>query len=619
VRRELRVAGAALWRRPLASLALWSVPETLPAMVSGLAVARALDRGFLAGRPLVGLGWLAILLAAAAVGAVGARRVYRHLGDLVEPFRDELVRRVVGGALRRAVAGRPDDGAVARLTHQVEIVRDSYGGIIVVLRDFVVLLVGAVVGLSSLAPVILLLVGPPFVLGCAMYVASLGMATAAQRTYIGADERLATTAGTVLAGTRDVVACGGEAHAMGMVARPVREAAAAERALARVGAVRTVCFAVGGWLPLLLVLAAGPWLARRGLTAGAIIGGLTYVLSGLQPALGAMVQGMGGSVLRFVVTLGRILDASETDASETDASDGGASQPGAIEVAADPSAVGRASVGRSPGRRATVRARGAGYEVATRSLTFAYGPHAAPVLNRLDLVVPEGDHLAVVGPSGVGKSTLASLLCGLLRPDAGVVLLGGVPVTDLAADQLVCARALIPQEGYVFTGTVWDNITYLRPNATLAQVCHAIDAVGADGLVTRAGGLRAQLSPAQLSAGERQLIGLARAYLSPAPVAVLDEATCHLDPRAERRAEEAFAGRGGTLIVIAHRMSSALRARRVLVLDGVGAAIGDHDALLAASPLYQELLGHWEARPVLVSAHQRWTHPSGAYQIQPES
>jgi ATP-binding cassette subfamily C protein len=621
VKRELRVGAAALWRRPLVSLALWSVPETLPAMVSGFAIARAMDRGFLAGRPQVGLAWLAVLLVAAAVGAVGARRVYRHLGELVEPFRDDLVRRVVGGALRQAVAGRPDDGAVARLTHQVEIVRDSYGGMILVLRNFLVMLVGAVVGLSSLAPVILLLVGPPFALGCAMYLASLGMATTAQRAYIRADERLATTAGTVLAGTRDVVACGGEVHAMGMVARPIREAAAAERALARVGAVRTLSFAVGGWLPLLFVLAAGPWLVRRGLTAGDIIGGLTYVLSGLRPALAAVVQGMGGSGLRFVVTLGRILDASGAPTS----------QPAGGRAAVGRAAVGRAAPGPSvpgpsvpgpsvpgpsvpgpsvPGRwvPGTPGYRyGPGYELATRSLTFAYGPHAEPVLRHLDLRVPEGDHLAVVGPSGIGKSTLAGLLCGLLRPDSGTVLLGGVPVTQIAAGRLASARVLIPQEAYVFTGTVWDNLTYLRPAATSAQVGRAVYAVGAEALVARVGGLGAELSPTALSAGERQLIGLVRAYLSPAPVAVLDEATCHLDPQAERRAEEAFAERGGTLIVIAHRMSSALRARRALVLDGVGAVAGDHDTLLATSPLYQELLGHWEVRPVLATADQ--IHP----------
>jgi ATP-binding cassette subfamily C protein len=114
-----------------------------------------------------------------------------------------------------------------------------------------------------------------------------------------------------------------------------------------------------------------------------------------------------------------------------------------------------------------------------------------------------------------------------------------------------------------------------------------------------------------MSAGERQLVALVRAYVSPAPLVVLDEATCHLDPVAERRAEQAFAARPGTLVVIAHRISSALRADRVLVLDGVGATVGDHDTLLRTSPLYRDLLGHWEAgrtpaseRPLLAGAER---------------
>jgi ATP-binding cassette subfamily C protein len=236
-------------------------------------------------------------------------------------------------------------------------------------------------------------------------------------------------------------------------------------------------------------------------------------------------------------------------------------------------------------------ARPDGFELAVRKVTFAYGPHAEPVLNRLDLRVPEGDHLAIVGPSGIGKSTLAGLLCGLLRPLAGTVRLGGVPIEHLPAH----ARVLIPQEAYVFTGTVRDNVTYLRPTATSADATASLAAVGADGLVTRLGGLEADVRPNELSAGERQLLALARAHLSEAPLIVLDEATCHLDAAAERRAEQAFAERAGTVIVIAHRVSSALRARRVLVLDGRDATLGTPDEVRAASPLFRELLGHWHA------------------------
>lgn len=570
MRRELRYGAKALRRRPLLAFAGWSVLEGAPAAISGLALARAVDDGFLTGRPLVGMAWLGGLVAAGGLGAVGARQIYRRLGDLVEPVRDDLVRRVVGGALHQAVAGRPDDGAVSRLTRQVEVVRDTFAGLIVAVRGFAVTTVAAVAGLLSLAPVMALLIVPPFLLGVAAVLATLGLAAARYRASLRADERLATVAGAVLAGGRDVVAAGGERQAAAMVAEPIAEQVAAERAMAGVSALRVGCFVIGGWLPLVALLAAGPWLAGQGYGAGAIMGALTYVLVGLQPALNTLMSGLGASGLRYVVTLGRILDAGD--------------QP-----VPPPGAGGTATTGGT-----AAGGTAAGYEVTLRGVTFAYGPHAEPVLRGLDLTVPEGDHLAIVGPSGIGKSTLASLACGLLAPDAGTVLVGGAPVTELSADRLAALRVLIPQEAYVFSATLGENLRYLRPDASHEQVAEAVAAVGAEPLVDRLGGLAAALRPAELSAGERQLIALARAYLAVAPVAVLDEATCHLDPAAERRAEEAFALRGGTLIVIAHRVSSALRARRVLVLDGTSAVLGDYPTLLASSPLYQQLLGHWQ-------------------------
>ncbi len=111
----------------------------------------------------------------------------------------------------------------------------------------------------------------------------------------------------------------------------------------------------------------------------------------------------------------------------------------------------------------------------------------------------------------------------------------------------------------------------------------------------RLGGLAATLHPAGLSAGERQQVALLRAWLAPAPVVILDEATCHLDPAAEARLETAFAERPGTLLVIAHRVSSALRARRVLLLDGRRAHLDSHQGLLDRSAAYRELVGYWAA------------------------
>src|SRR5204863_4755211 len=130
--------------------------------------------------------------------------------ELVEPFRDALVRRVVDTALARAVSGQPDDGAVARLTHQVEIARDTYAGLIVVVRGFLVTSIGAAIGLLSVAPLIAALVLPPFLLGLGAFLATLGAAARRQRQYVQADERLATAAGLVLGGARDLAARGAE-------------------------------------------------------------------------------------------------------------------------------------------------------------------------------------------------------------------------------------------------------------------------------------------------------------------------------------------------------------------------------------------------------------------------
>jgi ATP-binding cassette, subfamily C, bacterial len=297
----------------------------------------------------------------------------------------------------------------------------------------------------------------------------------------------------------------------------------------------------------------------RGVSTGTLLGGLTYVLIGLQPALSTVMGALGDSGLRYVITLGRILDAAAP----------------------------------APARRRPMHEVN-GHQVRLRGVTFAYGPAADPVLEDLDLTVAEGEHLAVVGPSGIGKSTLAGLVCGMLSPTKGRLLLGGVPPGELSTDRLAATRVLIPQEAYVFSGPLMENLTYLLPDATVSEVMEAVEAVGAEALVDRLGGLGARVRPGDLSAGEKQLIALARAYLSPAPLVVLDEATCFLDPEAERRAEEAFAARGGTVIVIAHRISSALRARRILVLDGNKAAIGNHTTLLRSSRLYRELLGHWQ-------------------------
>ncbi|MFE0720301.1 ATP-binding cassette domain-containing protein [Streptomyces rochei] len=580
---------APLRARPglLLRLILWSLVEAVPALLAGHLVARAVDHGFAAGHPLRGLGWLALMGLGVFAGAWGTRQAYPLLARVVEPFRDDLVRRVAAGALHQAVAGQPVDASgVSRLTLQVEMVREAYAGVLMVVRGFLLTVGGALLGMVFLAPSVLPLVLPPLLAGLGLFLALLRRMAGAQRDVIVADERVAEAAGAACAAARDITACGAEDGVRDRLAERIDAQAAAARRLAVLMPARVLCLAVAGWLPLLLLLVAAPGLRSGGLTTGAVLGAATYVTGGLQPAVRSLIQGLGGSGLRLAVALRRILEAHPLPA-----------PPPAPPPA--PSTRPRASASARPA-----------HDVVLTAVTFAYGAHAAPVLRDLDLTVPEGAHLAVVGPSGIGKSTLAGLISGTLRPDRGRILVAGRPPAALSPADRSAVRVLVPQEAYVFSGGLMENLCLLRPDAGEDEVTAAVAAVGAAPLVTRLGGLGAQVDPAALSSGERQQIALARAYLSPAPLVVLDEATCHLDPAAEARAEEAFARRPGSLVVIAHRISSALRARHVLVLDGDRAVGGAHHEVLRRSPLYRDLVGHWsdEAPPEALPE----TPPDGA-------
>ena len=560
----IRTLFAALRRHPraLLRLAAWSVLEVMPLLLSGYGVARALDTGFLAGRLQTGLAWLGVLAVAVLMGALATRHVYRILAEIIEPFRDELVERVVGGALQRStvLGGRPDSGSVARLTHQVEVVRDTFAGLLLLARSFVVSAIGAVIGMTALTGVIGLLVLPPLLAGLGIFLASLRSMMSRQRDHVLTDEAVAESASTIAHALRDVVACGAEDRACEQVQREVDAHARAEQTLARMAAIRTLSVALGGWLPAVGLLVGAPWLLGTGVTLGAVAGGLIYLTQGLLPALRALVDGLGAGGLKLVVTLDRLVEAGEHLTPCANAS------------------------GRVP----------RGHEFVLDHVTFCYGRHAEPVVKGLDLVVPAGQHLAMIGPSGAGKSTLAGLLAGTHSPDQGEVRLGGVPIGELDTQTLASHRVLIPQEAYVFAGTLGENLRYLNPSATGTELDAVVNELGLRSVVARLGGYDAALDPRTLSAGERQLIAVARAHLTRAPVLILDEATCHLDPVAEERVERILAGRGGSLIVIAHRISSALRAQRIVLMDGVGLVSGTHLDLLATAPLYRELVRHWD-------------------------
>jgi ATP-binding cassette, subfamily B, bacterial len=236
-------------------------------------------------------------------------------------------------------------------------------------------------------------------------------------------------------------------------------------------------------------------------------------------------------------------------------------------------------------------------------VTFGYDP-AEPVLRGADLHIAAGETIAFVGPTGAGKSTIAKLLARFYDPQEGRVLVDGHDVRDVTLASLRRQLGIVPQDGFLFSGTIRDNIAFGRPGATDDEIMAACRAIGVDGFIDRLpDGLDTSCHErgVTLSSGERQLVALARALMAQPRVLILDEATSNLDLATESIIERALDVllEGRTAILIAHRLNTAMRADRIVAVDHGGiAGVGTHAELLETCPTYVQLHAAWSQRAV---------------------
>ncbi len=242
-------------------------------------------------------------------------------------------------------------------------------------------------------------------------------------------------------------------------------------------------------------------------------------------------------------------------------------------------------------------------EIKLEGVSFAYGDAAGEqldwALRDVSIEVPAGQTLALVGETGAGKSTLAKLVARFYDPQRGRVLIDGHDLRDLDSRALRSQLGIVPQEGFLFSGTIRENIAFGKPDASDEEIRAAAAAVGGDGFIEALPeGYETEVGErgVHLSAGQRQLVAFARALLAEPRILILDEATSNVDVRSERAIERGLERllHGRTAIVIAHRLSTIRRAGRIAVLEqGAIAELGSHDELIAAGGIYAGLYGTW--------------------------
>lgn len=561
-----------LWLTMLLALVGTGARLTIPILLQ-----QVIDLGFVDGsvdvdriRRMAVIGAVAIV-----VSAISLRTAALRLGTRAERGLSELRVKLFTHIHRLSLEAHNDERRgvlVSRVTSDIETMTQffAWGGLTLLLDGTQIIAVSAVmIAYDWRLALIAFVVSAPLVV----------VLRFVQRRLLAAHQRARESTGATLGMLGETISGADSLRIYG--ATQVRvgrvRATMAERARAniRAGILGALLFPSGEVFAVFTVTAVvgvgvliGP---AGGLTAGALVGFLFLTYRFLEPI--AEFTEMIDQTQSAVASLRRVLNVLDTP------------------------------IGPPPPTQPIALPRG-GLAIEFRGVDFAYasrlgGREATPVLRGVSLRIPSGQHVALVGPSGSGKTTLARLVARFADPTAGSVMLGGVDLRAVDNDELRRRLTVVPQEPFLFSGTIRGNLAFAAPEADESEIERTVRELGlSDWLDSMEYGLDSEVGErgSRLSAGERQIVAILRAALVSPDVLVLDEATSSVDAAMEVRIGRALdrLSSGRTTISIAHRLSTAMRADRVLVVAAGGVAEdGTHDELLTLGGRYAELYAAW--------------------------